>query len=37
MQAAIEVLMPAAAYDQRIEEIEKSINAIEERKDAMLY
>ena len=33
MQAAIEVLMPAAAYDQRIEEIKKSINAIKERKE----
>jgi len=33
MQAAIEILMAAAAYEEKIEEIEKAINAIEEKKE----
>jgi DNA invertase Pin-like site-specific DNA recombinase len=33
MQASIEILMAAAAYEEKIEEIEKSINAIKEKKE----
>jgi len=33
MRAAIEILMAAAAYEEKMEEIEKAIEAIEEKKD----
>lgn len=34
MRAAIEILMAAAAHEEKMEEIEKAVEAIEEKKDA---